>query len=937
MWHKGEVCKIVCTQPQCISAASVSERISSERGETVGNTVGYKLWFEKRGGRQSSIVLCTTGVLLKVLVSTGSHFLKTQSVKDDISSISHIIMDEINERDRYSDLMLAILRELLPSNPHLHLILMSASVDAARFSQYFGACPIIHVPGLTYPVKTHYLEDVLSIVKSRAYSYHDKYQELNQAEKMSLDEAIDFAWSNDEWSSLLKLLYIKATPKVFDYQHSLTGLNPLMVFAGKGKVDDMCMLLYLGANCHLRAKDGTTALEIAEKENQQVAVELLKKHMDNDFSNKEGKNFIDKYLAIADPKVVNVVLIEQLIKIICVDSKDGDIIVYLPGLDEIIKTRERLLSSRFFNRRSRFCVISLHSKVLDTDLKSFYMPLPHGCRKIVLSTNIAESAVTLDDIVLMDQIHKPNPKYHLLPSLEPTFVSQALKSSAWCDAMSTTRKVKIREGTKSVKLLDPSCKIEGFLNRTLDPPGFKSIQNGVRVLKEIGALSVDEQITKLGEKLGSLPVHPSTSKMILFAILMNCLDPALTLACASECTDLFFHPILPDEKKRAAAARSELASLYGGCGDQLAIIAAFDCWHVAKKMGLESRFCSQYFVSYKSLKRLATMRDKLIEELYRHGLIHGLVSSYRSNAHDLGILQAVLVAGMYPMVGKLFSPHRSGNKFFVQTKSGDTASLNSHSVNSLLSCQKIFDCSLVAYDEITSSDRGMCISNCTVVGLLPLFLLSKDIAVAPAKDCTEGDEFMSSPDNIVRVTIDGWLNFESTAIDTSLMIYLREQLSAAISYKVTHSTDDVLPPVLRTAVDALACILSCHGLSGIPQTSDFVNTLTTTTNATNPSNQTNQNAPMGLACSTPTKQTDKTPEGFCTALKNLNDVPSSGSSLSTSYGAKNPSDPTCQNTATSAACSVQSADEKDDVTMTDSSPSKDPNPEMRGDASKGMG
>ncbi|KAG4921055.1 hypothetical protein JHK86_049868 [Glycine max] len=198
---------------------------------------------------------------------------------------------------------------MLPSNPHLCLILMSASVDAARFSQYFGVCPIIYVPGLTYPVKTYYLEDVLSIIKSGADNH-----ELSQVEKLSLDDAINLAWSNDEWCSLLELVYSKASPKVFDYQHSLIGLNPLMVFARKGKVGDMCMLLSLGANCHLRAKDGTTALEISEKENQQVAVELLKKHMDNDFSNQEGKNLLDKYLATVNPKVVDVVLIEQLIK-----------------------------------------------------------------------------------------------------------------------------------------------------------------------------------------------------------------------------------------------------------------------------------------------------------------------------------------------------------------------------------------------------------------------------------------------------------------------------------------------------------------------------------------------------------------------------------------------------------------------------------------------
>lgn len=139
-------------------------------------------------------------------------------------------------------------------------ILMSASVDAARFSQYFGVCPIIYVPGLTYPVpiytlysirlwinyqlvsfdcnvyllcrqvKNYYLEDVLSIIKSGADNH-----ELSQVEKLSLDDAINLAWSNDEWCSLLELVYSKASPKVFDYQHSLIGLNPLMVLLEKVK------------------------------------------------------------------------------------------------------------------------------------------------------------------------------------------------------------------------------------------------------------------------------------------------------------------------------------------------------------------------------------------------------------------------------------------------------------------------------------------------------------------------------------------------------------------------------------------------------------------------------------------------------------------------------------------------------------------------------
>lgn len=108
-------------------------------------------------------------------------------------------------------------------------------------------------------------------------------------------------------------------------------------------------------------------------------------------------------------------------------------------------------------------------------------------------------------------------------------------------------------------MLDPSSRIEAFFSQTLDPPDLKSIENAVAVLQRIGVLSKSEKLTELGKKLDSLPVHPLAGRMLIFSILMNCLDPALTLACASVFDDPFTHPVLHDEKKRAAAARFELA------------------------------------------------------------------------------------------------------------------------------------------------------------------------------------------------------------------------------------------------------------------------------------------------------------------------------------------------------------------------------------------
>ncbi|KAM4077545.1 hypothetical protein ACJW30_12G145800 [Castanea mollissima] len=95
MWGKGEACKIVCTQPRRISVTSVAERICYERGN-VGDDVGYKIRLESKGGRNSSIVFCTNGILLRVLISEGAGRSKTEGgekpAKREISGITHIIM-----------------------------------------------------------------------------------------------------------------------------------------------------------------------------------------------------------------------------------------------------------------------------------------------------------------------------------------------------------------------------------------------------------------------------------------------------------------------------------------------------------------------------------------------------------------------------------------------------------------------------------------------------------------------------------------------------------------------------------------------------------------------------------------------------------------------------------------------------------------------------
>ncbi|KAL6845214.1 hypothetical protein ACP4OV_024709 [Aristida adscensionis] len=876
MWDRGESCKIICTQPRRISAISVAERISAERGEAVGDTVGYKIRLESKGGKNSSIMFCTNGVLLRLLIGRGADTPKSRksksSLDDAILGISHIIVDEIHERDRFSDFMLTILRDLLPAYPHLRMVLMSATLDAERFSQYFGGCPVIQVPGFTYPVKTFYLEDVLSILQSVGDNHlntSDVKQDtvLTDDIKSSMDDSINLALVNDEFDPLLELISAEQCPEIYNYHHSETGVTPLMAFAAKGQLGDVCMLLSFGVDCSALDHDGKSALDWAQQENQQEVCEVIKKHMDcSSEKSTEDNELLNKYLATINPEHIDTVLIERLLGKICVDSNEGAILVFLPGWEDINQTRERLLASPFFRDSSKFLLLSLHSMIPSSEQKKVFKRPPPGVRKIILSTNIAETAVTIDDVVFVIDSGRMKEKsydpYNNVSTLHASWVSKAsarqregragrcqpgicyhlysrFRAASLPDyQIPEIKRMPIEELCLQVKLLDSKCKIADFLKKTLDPPIPETVRNAITVLQDLGALTQDEQLTDLGEKLGSLPVHPSTTKMLLFAILMNCLDPALTLACAADYRDPFLLPMAPDERKRATAAKVELASLYGGFSDQLAVVAAFDCWRRAKDRGQESQFCAKYFVSSNIMNMLSNMRKQLLNELSQRGFVPADASTCSLNSKDPGIMRAVLMAGAYPMVGRLLPPRKNARKAVVETASGVKVRLHPHSCNFNLSFSKPSGNPLVIYDEITRGDGGMYIKNCSVVGSYPLLLLATEMVVAPSDESDEEDEdssededeentlvqhkeqIMSSPDNTVSIVIDRWLRFDATALDVAQIYCLRERLASAILFKVKHP-QDVLPPALGASMYAIACILSYDGLPAMISSNDL--------------------------------------------------------------------------------------------------------------------
>ena len=98
----GAPCNILVSQPRRISAMGLAERVAAERGESVGETVGYSVRLESRSSPKTELLYCTTGVLLRKL--------NTNPLLD---GVTHVVVDEVHERSHFSDFLLIILREIL--------------------------------------------------------------------------------------------------------------------------------------------------------------------------------------------------------------------------------------------------------------------------------------------------------------------------------------------------------------------------------------------------------------------------------------------------------------------------------------------------------------------------------------------------------------------------------------------------------------------------------------------------------------------------------------------------------------------------------------------------------------------------------------------------------------------------------------------------------
>ncbi len=137
--------KILVLEPRRMAAVAAAHRIQQEQNYQLGQEIGYQVRFENKTHATTRLIFMTEALLAKKILQDPS-----------LIDVDVVILDEFHERSQHVDLALGLLREAQQLGSEVKIIVMSATLDAEKISDYLGCSPIIHVPGKSFPLEIRY-------------------------------------------------------------------------------------------------------------------------------------------------------------------------------------------------------------------------------------------------------------------------------------------------------------------------------------------------------------------------------------------------------------------------------------------------------------------------------------------------------------------------------------------------------------------------------------------------------------------------------------------------------------------------------------------------------------------------------------------------------------------------------------------------------------
>eukprot|EP00924_Labyrinthula_sp_SR-Ha-C_P010820 maker-scaffold_35-snap-gene-2.97-mRNA-1 protein AED:0.20 eAED:0.20 QI:0/0/0/1/1/1/2/0/914 len=452
-------------------------------------------------------------------------------------------------------------------------------------------------------------------------------------------------------------------------------------------------------------------------------------------------------------------VIQKLIKNIVNSDRGEDsanaILCFLPGWGEIKKLHELLQGDRS-PEVSSLDIHILHSLVSSEQQRKVFLPSPYGTRKLVLSTNIAESSITLNDVrfvidsgLVREKTHDHETNIGVLTSalaskdrlkqrkgragrvqhgeyfcLLPEKLAKFGLEEFSPPEMLTTSLEQLCLQTRALQLADETedgCK--NFLSKALTPPEEKSVENAIELLLNLNAMKNEngkQDLTWFGRKISMLPLPPQVAKTLYLSTVFKCVDPVLTLVSIMSQKNIFYTPM--DKGLQRLADERKLAMSEGHPTDHFTILNAYDKW-----MNHPRRydFARENFLSNAQLLKVKDLKRQLLTSLE----VDATGDNYRKlneRSHDWPVVKACLVSGLMGDLNLLKITPKTRMSLFYARKHGKV-SLHKNSVIAQQLKNIDFVHKYLFYFDSMKTDMGVNIYDASQISPFPVAFFASDV------------------------------------------------------------------------------------------------------------------------------------------------------------------------------------------------------------------
>lgn len=488
--------RIVCSQPRRVAAQNVARRVADEMDVKVGETVGYVVRFDSKMQENTRLIYMTEGLLLR------------EFVQDPLlSKWGVVIIDEAHERTTNTDIIIGFLKQLIERRNDLHVVIMSATLEATKFTEFFQGAPHLEVPGKLFKVEIHYLDEAVG-------SYVDA-----------------------------------AVSKVCEIHEQCPPGDILLFLTGEEEIETSC---------------GRIRDKISAKRAQR---------------------------GISEPDCI---------------------------------------------------VLPLYAALIQSEQNKVFMPAPPGKRKIIVSTNIAETSVTIDGVVyVVDSGFVKLSQYDPSRRMSRLVVTQISKAAANQRAGRAGRTQAghcyrlysevafneiLRDQTipeiqrtelSQVILTMLAVGVKDIVNFPfLDKPPSRQLLSAVEELYHLGAITIEGQMTEVGKKISVCPIDPKYARALISSGDYGCTDEMCAMvALLSEAGQLFVRPA--KEGPKADKAHEQFRSQ---TGDHIRYLNVYEAYRKCKGMGERESWCRRNYINFRFIERMDKNYHQLTSLVERLGI-----------------------------------------------------------------------------------------------------------------------------------------------------------------------------------------------------------------------------------------------------------------------------------------------------------------------------